>query len=92
VYYFLIVLTANGRIVMITSSRSQEIAPARPGQSSRRVKWSRKIRGEPALAELLGDPCLHALLKSDGLTLDDLRQTISAARIVQRGDHCCLAA
>lgn len=35
---------------------------------------------EPPLADLFGDPVLHALLRSDGLSLDELRAAIAAAR------------
>jgi hypothetical protein len=35
---------------------------------------------EPPLADLLGDPVLHAMLRSDGLSLDELRAAIAAAR------------
>ena len=36
--------------------------------------------GEPSLAELLGDPVLHALLRRDGLSLGELEAAIAAAR------------
>jgi len=59
------------------------------------VDWSRKISGEPALSELLTDPCLHLLLRRDGLSLTDLRQVIAHAQYQlsqRRRGVCRLAA
>lgn len=34
------------------------------------------VNEEPDLAELLSDPVLHALLKCDGLTAEDVKKVI----------------
>jgi hypothetical protein len=38
------------------------------------------IVGEPSLAEVLGDPLVHAILRRDGLTRQDLQQAIALGR------------
>ena len=67
------------------------MATASPPRLSAGV-WRNRIRGEPPLHELLSDPCLHLLLKRDGLTLEDLRRVIAAAQAPLRRSLCCLAA
>lgn len=34
------------------------------------------ITDEPEVEELLSDPVLHAVLKSDGITVDDVKKVI----------------
>lgn len=38
------------------------------------------ILGEPSVEEVLVDPVVHALLRRDGLRLDDLQRAIAFAR------------
>ena len=38
------------------------------------------IVGEPSLAEVLGDPLVHAVLRRDGLTQRDLQQAIALGK------------
>jgi len=46
-----------------------------------------KADGEPPLAEVLGDPILHLLIQGDGVSLEELRYMIEAARnhLLSRG-------
>ena len=37
-------------------------------------------RGEPSVEELLSDPILDSLARQDGLTLEDVRYALEAAR------------
>ena len=43
-------------------------------------KDGRWISGEPDLQDLLSDPIIHAIMKRDGLSLEDLQQAIVIAR------------
>ena len=38
------------------------------------------IFGEPAMQDLLADPLIHAVLRRDGLSLQDLRRAIALGR------------
>lgn len=38
------------------------------------------IVGEPSLGEVLGDPLVHAVLRRDGLTPQDLQQAITLGK------------
>jgi len=64
----------------------------RPNPAPRCTEWNRNIAGEPRLQELLADPCLHLLLRRDGLTLDDVRQVIATAQQHLRRGLCRRAA
>ncbi|HZT18025.1 MAG TPA: hypothetical protein VFA23_01415 [Dongiaceae bacterium] len=39
-----------------------------------------KADGEPRLSELLADPILELLMRRDGISMDELRRLIAAAR------------
>jgi hypothetical protein len=54
--------------------------------------WTRRITGEPRLRELLADPCLHALMRRDGVDMICLLNMIAAARTRLAADLPRLAA
>lgn len=54
--------------------------------------WNRRLTGEPSLHELLADPCLHALMRRDGVDMICLLNTIAAAQTRLFGDRPRLAA
>ena len=54
--------------------------------------WNRRITGEPSLQDLLADPCLHALMRRDGVDMLCLLNTIAAAQTRLRQTHARLAA
>jgi hypothetical protein len=55
-------------------------------------EWTRRLYGEPALQDLLADPCLHAVMRRDGVEMPTLLTMITAARMRLRRDLCRLAA
>ncbi len=58
----------------------------------RHGEWTRRLTGEPALQDLLADPCTHAVMRRDGIEMATLLTVISAARSHLRRDLCRLAA
>jgi hypothetical protein len=54
--------------------------------------WNRRITGEPSLRELLADPCLHAVMRRDGVDMICLLNVIAAAQARLRPDRPRLAA
>ena len=57
-----------------------------------RGEWTRRLTGEPSLRDLLADPCLHAVMRRDGVEMSSLLTVITAARSHLRRDLCRLAA
>jgi hypothetical protein len=55
-------------------------------------EWTRRLYGEPALQDLLADPCLHAVMRRDGVEMTTLLNVITAAKSRLRRDLCRLAA
>lgn len=55
-------------------------------------EWTRRLYGEPALQDLLADPCLHAVMRRDGVEMTTLLNMIAAAKSRLRRDLCRLAA
>ncbi len=55
-------------------------------------EWNRRLHGEPRLQDLLADPCLHAVMRRDGVEMTALLTVIAAARSCLRRDLCRLAA
>jgi hypothetical protein len=55
-------------------------------------EWNRRLTGEPTLHELLADPCLHAVMRRDGVDMPTLLNVITAAKSRLRRDLCRLAA
>ena len=55
-------------------------------------EWNRRVTGEPALQDLLADPCTHAVMHRDGVEMTALLNVIAAARSRLRRDLCRLAA
>jgi len=55
-------------------------------------EWTRRLYGEPALQDLLADPCLHAVMRRDGVEMTALLTVITAAKLRLRRDLCRLAA
>jgi len=55
-------------------------------------EWTRRLHGEPALRDLLADPCTHAVMRRDGVEMNTLLTVITAARHHLRRDLCRLAA
>ena len=54
--------------------------------------WNRRLTGEPSLQELLADPCLHALMRRDGVDMICLLNMIAVAQARLSGDRRRLAA
>ena len=55
-------------------------------------EWNRRLHGEPALRDLLADPCTHAVMRRDGVEMTILLNVISAAKSRLRRGLCRLAA
>jgi len=55
-------------------------------------EWNRRLTGEPSLRELLADPCLHSLMRRDGVDMICLLTMIAAAQNRLGGKHDRLAA
>jgi len=55
-------------------------------------EWTRRLYGEPALQDLLADPCLQAVMRRDGVEMTALLTVITAAKLRLRRDLCRLAA
>jgi len=55
-------------------------------------EWTRRLHGEPALQDLLADPCTHAVMRRDGVEMTALLNVIAAAKSRLRRDLCRLAA
>ena len=55
-------------------------------------EWTRRLHGEPALRDLLADPCTHAVMRRDGVEMTSLLTVITAAKSRLRRDLCRLAA
>lgn len=51
--------------------------PPLPAAAGEAGAW---IAGEPAVRDVLGDPLIHAVLRRDGLSLQDLLQAIAVGR------------
>jgi len=54
--------------------------------------WNRRITGEPTLHELLADPCLHAVMRRDGVDMICLLNVIAAAKTRLSRDRPRIAA
>lgn len=55
-------------------------------------EWTRRLYGEPALQDLLADPCTHAVMRRDNVEMPTLLTMIAAAQSRLRRDLCRLAA
>ncbi|MEQ9609824.1 MAG: hypothetical protein RLN99_19370 [Kiloniellaceae bacterium] len=44
------------------------------------IETANWVLGEPSMQEMLIDPVIHAVLRRDGLTLNDLIQAVTQAR------------
>ena len=56
-------------------------------------EWNRRLSGEPSLQELLADPCLHAVMRRDGVEMICLLNLIAVAQMrLRSGDRGRLAA
>jgi hypothetical protein len=55
-------------------------------------EWTRRLHGEPALQDLLADPCTHAVMRRDGVEMTALLNLIAMAQSRLRRDLCRLAA
>jgi hypothetical protein len=51
--------------------------PPLPAAADEPGTW---IAGEPAVRDVLGDPLIHAVLRRDGLSLQDLLRAIAVGR------------
>jgi len=58
----------------------------------RHGEWTRRLTGEPALQDLLADPCTHAVMRRDGVEMTTLLNVIAAAKSRMRRGLCRLAA
>jgi hypothetical protein len=55
-------------------------------------EWTRRLHGEPALRDLLADPCTHAVMRRDGVEMATLLSVIATAQSHLWRDLCRLAA
>ena len=55
-------------------------------------EWNRRLTGEPSLRDLLADPCLHAVMRRDGVDMICLLNMIAVARTRLSPDRLSLAA
>ena len=44
-------------------------------------EWTRRLYGEPALQDLLADPCLHAVMRRDGVSTEELHRVVRVGRL-----------
>jgi len=58
----------------------------------RHGEWTRRLTGEPALQDLLADPCTHAVMRRDGVEMTTLLNVIACAKSHLRRGLCRLAA
>ena len=58
----------------------------------RHGEWTRRLTGEPALQDLLADPCTHAVMRRDGVEMATLLNVIAVAKSRMRRGLCRLAA
>jgi len=55
-------------------------------------EWNRRLTGEPSLQDLLADPCLHAVMRRDGVDMICLLNMIAVARLRLTRERSRLAA
>jgi hypothetical protein len=55
-------------------------------------EWNRRLTGEPSLQDLLADPCLHAVMRRDGVDMICLLNMIAVARLRLSSERTRLAA